>query len=47
MDSLVYSLSNTKTSSTMSAQMLTGQMGCSGVQQLQILMLINCMDFAH
>lgn len=47
MDSLVYSLSNTKTGSTMSAQMLAGQMAGSGVQQLQILMLINCMDFAH
>lgn len=34
MDSHVYSLSNTKVSSTMSAQMLVGQMAGSGVRQL-------------
>lgn len=47
MDSHVYSLLNMKAKSTMSEQMLGGQMGGSGVRQLQTLMLTNCMDFAH
>lgn len=46
-DSHVYSLLNMKTNSTMSAQMLEGQTAGSDVQQLQTLMLTNCMDFAH
>uniref|UniRef100_R7VWR7 Macrophage mannose receptor 1-like protein 1 n=1 Tax=Columba livia TaxID=8932 RepID=R7VWR7_COLLI len=41
-DSHVYSLLNMKTNSTMSAQMLEGQMAGSDVQQLQTLTLTNC-----
>jgi len=47
MDNHVCSLSNMKANSTMSAQMLAGQMAGSAVRQLQTLMLTNCMVFAH